>query len=132
MMKLLIKYWMVFARRLTTRFITQAAREPAWIKWFDTRGILNSLFVETKLTAVDELLAQWLVDSFALERSEELILLISRHHMRLGSFLWSIIGRALGLQKNAEMEKLAFSRMVSLLLDTTPEPADLDILSWLG
>jgi hypothetical protein len=47
----------------TTRFFTQAASEPAWIDWLDSRKLLDILFKEEKLTIVQELLhSGWLTN----------------------------------------------------------------------
>jgi hypothetical protein len=116
----------------TSRFITQAAREPGWITWLDSRKLLDSLFNETKLTVVDELLANWLVDNFALEHPGELIRLISRHQLNIGPSLWFLLGRKIGINTDFEIDKCEFARWVSLLLDTMPRFANPNVLTWLG
>mgnify|MGYP001331160494 CR=1 FL=1 len=116
----------------TTRFVLRAARNPAWVRWFDSRKLLDSLFEETILTAIDKQLAEWLVDNFALEHHRELIFLISRHRMNIGSWLWYLLGREIGLNKNIEIDRLTLSTWVSLLLGTMPKIADQHILLWIA
>ncbi|MHB9099302.1 MAG: SIR2 family protein, partial [Syntrophales bacterium] len=115
----------------TSRFVLQAARNPAWVRWFDSRKLLDSLFGETMLTAIDKFLAEWLVDNFALEHHREIILLISRHRMNMGPWLWYLLGRKIGLNKDIKIDKLALSTWVSLLLGTMPKIADEHILLWI-
>jgi hypothetical protein len=116
----------------TTRFVLQAARKPAWIRWFDSRNRLDSLFTETTLNDIDKLFADWLVDKFALEYHQELMLLISRHQMTVGSWMWFLLGRKIGLNTETKLDKQTLSAWVSLLLATMPQNAGKDVLLWLG
>lgn len=116
----------------TTRFVLQAAREPAWIRWFDSRKLLESLFSEKPPTAMDTLLAEWLVDKFAREYHRELILLIARHQMNVGFWLWFLLAREIGLNKEAKLEKITLSSWLSLLLATMPKTGGKHVLLWLG
>ncbi len=116
----------------TTRFVLQAARNPAWIRWFDSRKLLDSLFGEATLTLIDKLLAEWLVDKFALEHHRELILLISRHQTNVGSELWSLLGGKIVLNKDIKIDKTILSSWVSLLLGTVPKTVDEHILLWMA
>jgi len=117
-----------FHEESTRRFVLQAAREPAWIMWFDSRKYLDPLFKEEALTVKDELLAEWLVDNFALKHPRELILLISRHQMNVGSYLWFLLGREIGSNKNTKKDQLILSIWISLLLATMPKTANEHIL----
>ncbi len=120
------------AEESTTRFITQAAREPAWISWFDSRHLLDPLFSQRDLTPIDELLGRWLTDNFVLEQPDELILLLSGHQVRLSPFLWDLIGSKIGLNEDFEVDKAHLSRWVSLLLHTMPEQPYPYVLMRLG
>jgi hypothetical protein len=116
----------------TTRFFTQAAREPAWIDWLDSRKLLDPLFKEEKLTAVQELLAQWLNERFALKHYKELIALITLHHTNIGSYLWTLLGHEIGLNKDVKIDNIVLLKWISVLIETVPKIADEHILYWLA
>jgi hypothetical protein len=116
----------------TTRFFTQAALEPAWIDWLDSRKLLDPLFKEEKLTAVQELLAKWLADRFAIEHYKELIALITRHHTNIGSSLWMLIGNEISLSKDGKIDNQALLKWISVLIGTMPKRVNEHILYWLA
>jgi hypothetical protein len=102
----------------TTRFFTQAARDPLWLKWLDDRKVFDPLFVDGELQEKDSILGTWLAEKFAINHPEELILLLGAHHMCLNPRLWRKIGREVGYNEEVKISKDALAKWVSVLLNT--------------
>ena len=101
-----------------TRFFTRAAEDPRWIEWLDTRGHLKPLFSNAELPGPQLNLARWLPDAFARKSSDELFLLISRHHTRVHPRFWFELAAAIGSEDPPPLPDDVLSYWASLLLTT--------------
>ena len=72
----------------TTRFFSNAARSPEWIRWLDNRKLLNSLFTDLDFSERDSILASWLSEHYAVRYPTDLLLLIAKHGMRVHPSFW--------------------------------------------
>jgi len=115
-----------------TRFFTQAAREPAWLNWLDSRKVLEPLFSNGELQEKDQILGTWMATKFALQYPHDLILLIAKHNMHLNPWFWLVLGSEIGISKDKEIEQAVLSKWVSLLLYTGQRVPDRSVLLWLS
>ena len=103
-----------------TRFFTQAASSPEWIKWLDSHKHLDALFRGDDLDGRQFELSQWLIEKFVFQHSDRLFPLIIKPDMRLNSRFWWELVRKIGLEKQNRLDKKVLSKWVSILLENLP------------
>ena len=113
-----------------TRFFTAAATDPAWVTWVAGRQHLNNLFHLGDLSEQDRELANWTATKFAISNSSIVFELISQHAMRIHPEFWVQLGRAVGLSEDQTVDRNVIARWVSLLIDTAPPTAYLN-MTWI-
>ena len=112
-----------------TRFFVDTASSPRWIDWLDENGYLDGLFGNAELSEIDFQLANWLVWKFARHNPDQLFLLISSRGTNLNPGFWERLARFIG-QDREQWDKHTLSRLICLLLSTSPEhPSDFVLLS---
>ena len=103
------------------RFFTQAATDPAWMDWLQSRGLLDSLFQAEDLDPPIAELARWLALNFALRHSENVFGLILSRGMRMNPGLWRDLAYAVGSGSNSKTDPQVLSQWVSLLVDSASQ-----------
>ena len=104
------------------RFFTAAASHVEWIGWLERNHYLDNLFSVRlgHFTERDEILAQWLAETYAHNHAEETFHLLARHGLQMHPDFWFALGRAIGFSKNTLLEPHDLARWVSALLETAP------------
>ena len=103
------------------RFFTQAATDPAWMDWLESRGLLDGLFQVGDLDPPVAELARWLALNFALRHSEKVFGLISSRGMRMSPGLWRELADAVGSGSDSITDPQVLARWVSLLVDSASQ-----------
>jgi hypothetical protein len=116
----------------TTRFLLDAARNPAWLQWLNGRKHLDALFGTSNLGERDVLIAGWLAQHFAINHADELFDILAAHRLRMNPYLWSAIGRELGVLNEKSLDASALKRWVTILLASAPVHMDQHVLLWLA
>ena len=105
------------------RFFTDAAVDPEWIGWLESRGHLNGLFGGGEAGECERLFARWLANRFALDRPNDLFALIARKGVQVHPVLWHALASAVAHgDQSPDADTLA--RWVSLLLAAAPPDAN--------
>ena len=100
------------------RFFTQAATDPAWVDWLESRGHLDGLFQAGDLDLPVAELATWLASTFALTHSGKAFGLILSHGMHMNPAMWRELAYAVGSGSDSETDSQVLARWVSLLVDS--------------
>lgn len=116
----------------TARFFANAARDRAWLKWLDNRGIFEGLFSGTNPNEKQRILAVWLAENFAFQHPDDLILLIAEHQMRLNAYFWRILGSKIGEEHEKQIDPVHLSKWISVLLEAVPGIPDNHIMGLLA
>lgn len=116
----------------TTRFLVQGMLLPEWPKWLNTGKHLNALFDNTPLSERDKLLADWLVEHYAIDQANVVIALIAAHNMRLSPEVWWAVARELAFDDQKALDENTLARWIATLLPCAPDGADGHMLSWLA
>ena len=103
------------------RFFTQAATDPAWVDWLESRGHLDGLFQAGDLDLPAAEMAGWLAAKFALTHSEKVFGLILSHEMRMNPVLWRELAYTVGSGSDTETDPQILARWVSLLVDSASQ-----------
>ena len=103
-------------------FFTEAARHPEWIEWLDDRHLLDGLFEAGSgtLDEVDNRLATWLAERFALNHAADVMHLLASHNLHIHPVFWSILARTVRFEKEQALDNDTLSRWVSLLIASAP------------
>ncbi len=118
----------------TARFFTKTARHIQWLSWMDERHYFDRLFHEGELEERDLLLASWLAKHYAINHSDQLWLLISKHGMRLNRSFWRILSIETPFEdiERSSPDAPTLAGWVSILLATAPAKPERPVLMMLG
>ena len=108
---------------LRTRFFTETASDPEWIRWLDRRGHLDSLFRPSgppRLGQRDRHLAWWLAKNFARGHPDRIFHLIVHHGTHMHPDFWIALGTTIGMEQNQPLDCHTLAQWVSLLLASDP------------
>lgn len=103
-----------------TRFFTEAAVDPEWIDWLDSRQYLDTLFTQTYLDEREQTLAYWLA-GYASREPDKVIQAIARHRAQIGPALWNGLARAVFYEPGSDLTDVLLRKWVSLLVSTMPD-----------
>lgn len=104
----------------TARFFTDHARDVAWLRWVEDKGLLRALFGQSpRLEPHEVLLASWLARSFACEFPEAALGVIHRAGGSLHPFLWHEIAHRVWT-RDPRPDPDVFGKWVSLLVQDVP------------
>lgn len=116
----------------TTRFLTNMARDVDWPIWLNTRGYLDALFGEQKLSERDVVLTFWLAQHYAMQHPNVVFGLVGTHNLHINPSLWMALGHELEVSKGREIDDETLKRWVAILLATAPSIADHHVLMWIA
>lgn len=116
----------------TTRFLTEVARDPAWIRWLNSRKYLDALFAIGPLSARDEILTDWVAQHFAIKHTHAVLAIVAVHGLRLNPALWWAIGREVGIATEKVLSQSDLKRWTTILLNSAPTHSDHHVLMWLA
>jgi hypothetical protein len=116
----------------TTRFLTDVARDPQWMRWLNSRKYLDALFSVGDLSERDQLLASWVAQHFAVDHASVVFGIVAAHGLQLNPALWLAIGREIGLTEGKPLQEPDLKRWVNILLTSAPALSDHHVLMWLA
>ncbi|HWR84277.1 MAG TPA: SIR2 family protein [Candidatus Deferrimicrobium sp.] len=102
------------------RFFTRHATDAGWLRWLDDRHVLDSLFDPlNKLTEVEDQLALWVAQRFAVAHYSRLLELVHQHRDILNPALWYAVVRQLTHDKERP-HPTSLAVWVSILIKDVP------------
>lgn len=109
-------------REDSCHFFTATAKGWRWVTWLHEQGLLPPLFDAShqELTKPQWELAYWLAGALLAEASDEGLLLVEKHHDRIGPRLWSALCRGLWLDDKVDWSSPLIQKWVLLLVQTCP------------
>jgi Domain of unknown function (DUF4020) len=104
----------------TARFFTRYASNPNWLEWLDKYKVLDRLFdPHHKVTAIENLLAEWIAERFSTDHHEEVIELICKHNGLINPRLWQrIVWKLVGVGESTRPGEL--DSWLNLLIKNEP------------
>ena len=115
-----------------TRFFTESAESPEWLKWLDRRDHLLTLFNDNELDERDRTLIWWVVSNFAIAHSTDLFGLIGQHGGEMNRWMWSQLVWQMRGSIQQSPDATVITRWVLFLARTVPPDAADGELSWLA
>jgi hypothetical protein len=121
----------VVASQDHVQLFVRHATSSDWLHWLHKNGYLKCLFESRDLTKCEIELAEWVVKLCVCQFPQDVFRLIVAEKYRVGDRFWHGVCMMLIQKHKPAVPDVAFATWVSLLLQTAPPQANLQLLDYL-